>query len=85
MVASILFSALLLSPPKRDCAHLPPPQAPRAEPNDNTIPAGTLDGARLTLHLVAQTVSWYPEGPEAAPFRSMHSPRRGSRLASPDR
>ena len=45
MVTGILLSALLLSTPKPDCAHLPPAQAPRAEANDNTVPAGTLYGA----------------------------------------
>ena len=69
MITGIVLSALLVSTPERpvarfDCAHLPPAAAPRAEPNDNTTPAGTLEGGRLTLRLVAQAVSWYPDGPD---------------------
>src|SRR5262245_61942646 len=64
MVTTILLSALLFSTANRDCTHLPPALAPRAEANDNTVPAGTSEGGRLTLHLVAQLVSWYPEGPQ---------------------
>jgi FtsP/CotA-like multicopper oxidase with cupredoxin domain len=68
MVTGIVLSALLLSTPKPpegrfDCAHLPPARAPSAEPNDNTATAGTLESGRLTLRLVIQAVSWYPDGP----------------------
>jgi FtsP/CotA-like multicopper oxidase with cupredoxin domain len=69
MITGIVVSALLFSTPARpyarlDCAHLPAAQATRAEPNDNTTPAGRLERGRLTLRLVVQTISWYPDGPD---------------------
>jgi len=44
-----------------DCRQLPPSSAPPAAPNDNRTPAGTMREGVLTLHLVAQPVTWYPE------------------------
>jgi manganese oxidase len=69
MITSILLSAFLLpmrehAPARSDCRHLPPAEAPRAEPNDNTAPAGTQEGGRVILRLVVQGVSWFPDGPD---------------------
>jgi FtsP/CotA-like multicopper oxidase with cupredoxin domain len=63
MVPWLVSLALLASPPP-DCSHLGVPDAPAASPNDNRTPAGTLEGGVLTLHLVAQRATWYPEGPQ---------------------
>jgi FtsP/CotA-like multicopper oxidase with cupredoxin domain len=63
MVLSLVSLALLASPPP-DCSHLAVPDAPAAAPNDNRAPAGTLRDGVLTLRLVAQRATWYPEGPE---------------------
>lgn len=38
------------------------PEAPRAIPNDNRKPAGTLANGVLTLHLEAREARWYPDG-----------------------
>ena len=54
-------SLAVLSAPQADCRHLGPQSAPRAVANDNRTPAGTLANGVLTLHLVAQPVTWFPE------------------------
>jgi FtsP/CotA-like multicopper oxidase with cupredoxin domain len=61
MVLPLVSLALLSSPPP-DCSHLGVPDAPGAAPNDNRAPAGTLRDGVLTLSLVAQRATWYPEG-----------------------
>ena len=37
----------------------------RISTNDNRSPAGTLNGGRLTLHLVARAGTWFPDGDSA--------------------
>src|SRR5262245_25411852 len=47
---------------RADCSHLPPSTASAAAANDNRVPAGALQGEVLTLRLVLQRATWYPEG-----------------------
>lgn len=44
------------------CAHLPASTAPAAAINDNRKPAGVIRDGALELRLVAQLVTWHPEG-----------------------
>jgi FtsP/CotA-like multicopper oxidase with cupredoxin domain len=46
-----------------------PAKQPRATANDNRAPAGTLRGGVLRLDLVAQGVTWYPEGSDGCALR----------------
>jgi len=64
MLLSLLSLALPLPPPPPDCSHFGVPAAPAAAPNDNRTPAGTLRDGVLTIKLVAQRATWYPEGPK---------------------
>jgi len=38
----------------------------RVLPNDNRVPAGTLRGGTLTLHLESRTRDWHPDGERAS-------------------
>ena len=59
----LAFASLaLLTFPSPDCSHLGVPSAPPATANDNRVPAGTLRDGVLTVRLVAQRATWYPEG-----------------------
>ena len=61
MVLALAFLAFLSSPPS-DCSHLGVPKSPPATANENRVPAGTLRDGVLTVSLVAQLATWYPEG-----------------------
>ena len=61
MLLALLF-ATLATPRTPDCRHLAVPDAPAAEINDNRVPAGTVRDGALTVRLVAQRATWYPEG-----------------------
>ena len=69
VIAGVLLSTILVSAPDRaradsTCGHLPRPEASRAGPNDNTTSAGALKDGRITVRLVVQPASWYPDGPD---------------------
>jgi len=59
-----LASLALVSSPPPDCSHFGVPNAPAAVANDNRATAGTLRDGVLTLRLVAQRATWFPEGRE---------------------
>lgn len=56
--------SLVTPAPRADCAHLPAVRAPKAASNDNRAVAGSMRDGVLTLRIVANLVSWYPEGPQ---------------------
>jgi FtsP/CotA-like multicopper oxidase with cupredoxin domain len=62
MLALGALALLATTPPTRSPAVEPSP--PRAIPNDNRTPAGTIDNGVLTLAMVAQRATWRPEGPD---------------------
>ncbi|HSE52332.1 MAG TPA: multicopper oxidase domain-containing protein [Gemmatimonadales bacterium] len=57
-----LASLAFLSSRPPDCSPFGVPSAPPATANDNRVPAGTLHDGVLTVRLVAQLATWYPEG-----------------------
>src|SRR5690242_14708491 len=52
-------------------------------PNDNTRPAGRLDGRRLTVGLVASTGTFAPEGPHVAAYQVAAFGEEGQPLSAP--
>lgn len=60
----IMVSVFLAPLPASSCSHLPAPSGPTAQLNDNRRPAGAMREGTLTLDLVAQPASWYPDGPD---------------------
>jgi FtsP/CotA-like multicopper oxidase with cupredoxin domain len=64
----VIALVMLAVPPAvaqtRRCEHLPAVVAPAAVPNDNRVTSGTLADGVLTLFLVAERASWWPDGPD---------------------
>ncbi len=63
-LSSALLSMSVTPYAGADCRHLPAVTEPRAAPNDNRAPVGSLRDGVLSLRLVARRAAWYPEGPQ---------------------
>jgi len=61
------------------------PAARVVRPNDNTRPAGRLNGAELTLRLVADVGTWRPSGPAGAPVDVAAFGEDGGELSDDER
>jgi hypothetical protein len=59
------------------------PQAPRIVNNDNTRPAGRLEGEVLAVRMVAELGSWQPEGPRGATLKIAAFGADGGKLSVP--
>jgi manganese oxidase len=64
-----LLAGLLVTPADSECQQVGKPTDAVARVNDNRTPAGSLRGTELTVELVTQAVSWYPEGPDGCAVR----------------
>jgi manganese oxidase len=59
------------------------PPAPRIVNNDNTRPAGRLEGEVLAVRMVAELGSWQPEGPRGATLKIAAFGEDGGKLSVP--
>ena len=70
VLGSLIFALVTQSGnPAPDCRGVPAANAPKALPNDNRVPAGTLKGGVLTVRLVARPAAWHPEGAQGCGLR----------------
>lgn len=79
----VMLTGLLPAVPAADCLHLPAPAHSIAQVNDNRTPAGTWRDGALTMRLVAEPASWYPDGPKGCGLNVFSFAEEGGRASIP--